>query len=192
MLCLYGYILNTASCFHQHQFARRRSVLFSKSNSSSDPVIQIPLWQAQLDAEDQDNVIDNDKLKSQIDQAKIAGELGVRKVQLSFYEAFSSQSLTDMEKVWSASNDCRCIHPGMSATNGREDILNSWKALFNSDAFTIEPVDTMVDICGSTAICHCIEQIGNGNTSRLEALNIYKRENGKWKMTFHMASPILG
>ena len=84
MLCLYGYILNIASCFHQHQFAQRRSLLFSKSNSSSDPVIQIPLWQAQLDAEDQDNVIDNEKLKSQIDQAKIAGELGVRKVQLSF------------------------------------------------------------------------------------------------------------
>jgi hypothetical protein len=53
----------------------------------------------------------------------------------------------------------------------------------------MEPKDSAVDICGGTAICTCVEQIDS--SSRLEALNIYKREEGEWKMTFHMASPVL-
>jgi hypothetical protein len=161
------------------------SLSASSSDSDSDPVIQLPLWQAQLTQ----NSSNKEQLQSQIDQAKMSGEFGVRKAQLRFYEAFSNQDLDLMTQVWSSEQHPKCCHPGMSSISGKEDILKSWQELFTGEAFAIEPSDASIDICGSTAFCHCVEKIGI--SSGLEALNIYKREDGEWKMTFHMASPVM-
>lgn len=164
-------------------------VLFAQSagDSSSDPVVQLPLLEAKL-ADSSSS--EKDDLQFQIDQAKMAGEFGVRKVQLEFYEAFASQDIEKMKQVWSTTDSCKCVHPGMTCITGAEEILNSWEVLFTSEAFEIEPKETSVDICGSTAICHCVETIGT--SSKLEAVNIYKREGGEWKMTMHIASPVMG
>jgi hypothetical protein len=78
----------------------------------------------------------------------------------------------------------------MTCITGAEAILNSWQVLFGAEPFEIVPKETSVDICGSTAICHCVESIGT--SSKLEAVNIYKREGGAWKMTMHIASPVIG
>lgn len=170
-------------------------LMASSGSDSSDPVVQLPLWQAQLvnteeSYSDSNSGNNKEQLQSQIDQAKMAGEFGVRKAQLRFYEAFSTQDLELMAQVWSSDEqDPKCCHPGMPGINGNVEIMESWQALFEGEAFAIEPTDATIDICGSTAICHCVEAIGS--SSRLEALNIYKREDGEWKMSFHMASPTL-
>ena len=179
---------------------RLQSQLFAKDESKSpdaqfreDPVVQLPLWEARLQTL-QLNTNSNNKndlqtldLQSQIDMAKASAEFGVRKAQVQFYEAFSTQDIQTMRNVWSKEHDCQCIHPGMGAIDGRASILQSWEVLFQGESFDIEPTGTSMDICGSTAICRCVEKVG---ASKLEALNIYKREGGTWKMTLHMASPI--
>lgn len=128
-------------------------------------------------------------LTSKIEQAKIAAEFGVRKAQSQFYEAFSNQDYTSMSELWSNEHFTQCNHPGMPRMIGRREILKSWKKLFEGPQMDMEPKDIVVDICGGTAICTCLEQIDSAST--LEALRIYKREEGEWKITFHMASPIL-
>jgi hypothetical protein len=155
---------------------------------ASDPVITLPLLQAQLASIETSNLARKEELQSQIDMAQTSGEFGVRKAQVEFYQAFSSQNLSAMEGLWASDNDAQCIHPGMASLSGRKAILGSWAILFKgSEAFDIVPTDTTMDICGSTAICRCVEHVGK---TSLEAINIYKREAGAWKMTLHMASPI--
>ena len=163
--------------------------LHAKQSKSEDPIIQLPQWQALLE-----NASDPDEkslLESKIDQAKMSAEFGVRKVQNQFYEAFSNQDYELMSNLWSCSKDygLQCNHPGMERMTGREEIMNSWKDLFNGPQMDVEPSNTVIDICGGTAICKCLEEIDT--SSKLESLNIYKREDGEWKMTFHMASPVL-
>jgi hypothetical protein len=152
-------------------------------------VIQLPLWEAELGVSCDEQR--TEELQTRIDNAKTASELGVRKAQLEFYNAFSNHDLERMERVWASGEedcDCECIHPGMAGIHGREMILRSWAILFQSDVFSITPSDTTIQVCGSTAICRCVESVGE--STKLEALNIYTREEGAWKMTLHMASPI--
>jgi ketosteroid isomerase-like protein len=184
--------------------------------SPVDLVAQLPLLRARLleveavstsSEEEQDNQ-DQQKqtLLEQIDQGETAAELGVRRSQVEFYQAFSTHDFEQMSKLWTSSeDDCECIHPGMSSLKGRTAILESWQGILTRgsaagdgeesssvSSFQIEPIDTQLDICGTTAVVRCIEQIGVGSSkSRLEAINIYRREQGKWKMTFHMAAPIV-
>ena len=144
------------------------------------------------------------ELKMAIGDAKNAAEFGVRRAQLEFYDAFSSADVDAMGKVWSTESHVRCVHPGMSSLEGRDSVMDSWNQMFASATstlsgssssekggkkFPIEPSRAQIDICGLTAICSCVEKTQGGG--ELEALNIYKREGGSWKMTLHMAGPVV-
>jgi hypothetical protein len=163
------------------------------------------------DGGDEDARLDNkrQKLRSEIDDVKTAAEFSVRKAQYRFYEAFTNSDLDAMRSVWSDSTDVRCIHPGMECIDGINDIMFSWQQIFgpNSTAaaaaknqgrtpsptpssFMIEPDRSKIQIFGVTAMCSCIEKTQPGN-GLLECLNVYRREDGEWKMILHMASPIV-
>jgi hypothetical protein len=176
------------------------SLSYNKDNDDEnivvDPVVQLPLLEAKFAVAT--TPAEREDLQGKIDNAKMAGEFGVRKAQVDFYTAFSTGNLEAMQDVWSSSSSssCRCVHPGMPSMVGRDATLESWASIFQGGGpgggFTIEPADTTIDICGTTAICNCVERINGGESgSFLEAINIYKREHGSWKMTFHMASPFL-
>ena len=83
----------------------------------------------------------------------------------------------------------RCIHPGMESIHGLDDIMKSWSQVFQGEPFAIQPARVKIDIHGQTALCSCMEETPNGG--QLEALNVYRREGGNWRMTLHMASPIV-
>eukprot|EP00532_Pseudo-nitzschia_australis_P003207 CAMPEP_0168192742 /NCGR_PEP_ID=MMETSP0139_2-20121125/18213_1 /TAXON_ID=44445 /ORGANISM="Pseudo-nitzschia australis, Strain 10249 10 AB" /LENGTH=257 /DNA_ID=CAMNT_0008116007 /DNA_START=100 /DNA_END=873 /DNA_ORIENTATION=- len=140
-----------------------------------------------------------EELKETIENAKTAAEFGVRRVQAEFYDAFSTCDLQKMGNVWNNSDDVCCVHPGMESLQGYTAVMKSWTQIFmgsggvqNDDdvdnAFHINPSRVKVDICGRTAICTCVELTNGGS---LEALNIYRREGGTWKMVNHMASPTI-
>ena len=178
-------------------------------DTDTDPVIQLPLMEAELDTiinnEDQNKddsdfeigglstQLHRDVLQEKINDVKTAAEFGVRRAQVEFYDAFSNQDIELMDKVWSDDNNeetsVRCVHPGMEAISGKDAIMKSWSRVFQGGAFDIEPDRVKIEICGKTAMCSCIEQTPNGG--KLEALNIYQREGGKWRMTLHIASPII-
>jgi ketosteroid isomerase-like protein len=163
-----------------------RSSLFS--SAQDDPISRLPLMEAELASEtDGDKRV---KLKEGIDSAKTNAEFGVRKAQFNFYDAFTNQDLEAMKDVWSSAEDARCVHPGMASMNGSEIIMRSWAQIFmQGPGFAIKPSRTRIDISGQTALCSCIEETPGGG--KLECLNVYRREDGIWKMILHMASPIM-
>jgi hypothetical protein len=152
-----------------------------------DPVLRLPLMEAQLAS----SKIPNQELLTTIEDAKTAAEFSVRRAQVQFYEAFASQSIDLMSEVWSTEYYCRCIHPGSPANEGRESVLSSWNQIFiSAESFHVEPnPGAHIEICGNTAICTCVEQMNGGG--ELEVVNIFKREHGNWRITLHMASPIV-
>lgn len=176
----------------------------SSSDSSSsaaadqDPVLRLPLMEAELAtrASEGDGPA-VDELRTAVADAKTAAEFGVRKSQLLFYGAFTDGDADAMEEVWSDVSHVRCVHPGMTSLEGREAVLDSWRKIFGATArdaagtqvFTIEPERVRIEICGTTAICSCVEKTPNGG--QLEAINVYKREGGSWKMTLHQAAPVV-
>ena len=192
--------------------SRRRSTLNNDKTCEDmeDNVLLLPLLEAELvklkgsvsstetskdDADSRDAQRRITELTDKIDNAKTAAEFGVRRVQAEFYDAFSNADFEKMSDVWSGSEDVCCAHPGMHSLQGIDRVMESWKQIFagyagsdDKNAFRISPSRVKVDICGRTAICTCVEETNGG---RLEALNIYRREGGRWKMVNHMASPIL-
>jgi len=170
---------------------RRKPSSFSSSkwssSSSDDPVSRLPLMEAELASEtDEDKKI---TLLESIDCAKTSAEFGIRSAQFQFYEAFTNQDIGAMKDVWSTAEDIRCVHPGMESLNGPLAVLDSFGQIFSTgNAFTIEPSRTRIDVSGQTALCSCLEKTPGGGV--LECLNLYRREDGHWKMILHMASPI--
>lgn len=171
------------------------------NNSDRDPVLFLPLMEAELSSRVKKTVTDDD-LEAAITDAKTAAELGVRKSQLQFYTAVSNGDTEALSKVWSETSHVRCVHPGMEAVEGRDAVMESWKRYFSvpvppsvttvgdssSSSFVVDPERVRIDICGLIAVCSCVEKTQGGG--QLEALNLYKRENGRWKMTLHQAGPI--
>lgn len=168
------------------------------SKNIQDPVLRLPLMEAELASRIKESEKEDEDLQTAITDAKTAAEFGVRKSQSEFYEAFSNGDIEAMSNVWSDTSQIRCVHPGMASVEGRKAVMESWKRYFSvpvppsassSSFFTIEPERVQIEICGLIAICSCVERTQGGG--QLEALNIYKREDGRWKMTLHQAGPVM-
>lgn len=185
-----------ASPYTYRTNSQRQSTL----NDKEDNILLLPLLEAGLitvsseaDNDDLEDVLRIQELKDFIDNHRTLAEFGVRKVQAEFYDAFSTADPEKMSNVWSRSDDVLCTHPGMHSVHGFSDVLGSWEQMFaayaqsDDNSFKISPSRVKVDICGKTAIVSCVEQT---NAGMLEALNIYRREGGSWKMVNHIASPI--
>jgi len=173
---------------------RNHRAPFSLAAANSDPVASLPLMEAELAALDvleTGDAEERSELKGRIDDAKIAAEFGVRRAQDDFYSAFSRGDLEAMGDAWSAEKRVRVVHPGMSSIEGRDAIMTSWAQILRGGdgGFDISPAQTQIEISGQVAMCSCIEETPGGG--KLEALNIYIRENGSWKMILHHASPIM-
>ena len=175
----------------RHQSPTTVALHESISSLEDDPVIRLPLMEAELAvlSPNEENEEQRRELQSSISDARTSAEFGVRRAQLQFYEAFANHDIEAMGQVWSAESHTRCIHPGTSAIEGIDQILQSWVSIFRAgEDFQIEPDRARIEICGQTAMCSCVEKI-NGKGA-MEAMNVYKRENGDWRMTLHMAAPV--
>src|SRR5690625_5868510 len=51
----------------------------------------------------------------------------------AFYEAFKARALARMDALWSRDALVACAHPGWPPLYGREEVMESWKAIFDSD-----------------------------------------------------------
>ena len=79
----------------------------------------------------------------------------------------------------------------MGALEGLDAVMRSWDRIFASQGgLAIEPAGARVDVCGRTAVVTCVEEVA-ASGGKLEAVNVYRREAGRWRMTLHMASPVV-
>lgn len=107
----------------------------------------------------------------------------------AFYEAFKAGDLAAMEKLWAEEAPVACAHPGWAPLHGREEVLESWKAIFEGGGVPEnlrcrEP--RVVPLGPDHGMVLCYEQVGQ---ALLLATNVFGREAGEWRLLHHHAGP---
>lgn len=104
-----------------------------------------------------------------------------------FYAAFASTDFVAMDALWSADSEVSCIHPGWPPIRGREAVMRSWKAIFESNSGGPTPKcdGPTCHLHGDAAHVVCRERLGN---AVLIATKLFCREDGEWRLVHHHAS----
>jgi ketosteroid isomerase-like protein len=106
----------------------------------------------------------------------------------AFYDAFTRSDLDAIEDLWASLTPVACIHPGWDALHGREDVLESFRAILGSGgAPRVTCIDPAATRMGDAAFVVCHEAIDD---THLVATNVFVRENGQWKLVHHQAGPM--
>ena len=106
----------------------------------------------------------------------------------AFYRAFNQRDMDIMSALWADTDDVTCIHPGWNAIEGRERVLDSWRAILgNPGQSRIVTGGATVSFRGDVAIVLCRELVGG---SPLIATNVFVREGEGWKLLHHQSGPV--
>lgn len=110
----------------------------------------------------------------------------------AFYTAFATGDLAAMDAVWAKRAPVCCIHPGWTALNDRDAIMESWRGILSAgpgdrrQTAAIRCVRPEAFLLGDAAWVACYEILPNGI---LVATNIFVPEDGAWRMVHHHAGP---
>ena len=108
---------------------------------------------------------------------------------LEFYRAFAARDVAAMDMLWARKAPVACLHPGWTALDDREAIIESWAGILsNPDAPRIACYDEQVLFYGDVALVLCEEQLEGG---ALAASNFFVREDGEWRIAHHHAGQIV-
>lgn len=106
----------------------------------------------------------------------------------AFYEAFARGDLAAIEALWAESAPIACIHPGWDALEGRDEVLESWRAILgDGDPPSIRCARPQVHVLGDSAFVICAELLAG---TELVATNVFVREGGRWRLAHHQAGPV--
>ena len=108
-------------------------------------------------------------------------------VNEAFYDAFRTRDGETMEQLWAQETPVACIHPGWRALTTREDVMESWQEILESDsAPEIDCRGAKAFVAGDSAFVVCYEVIGS---TVLVATNLFHQEQGAWRLVHHQAGP---
>ena len=120
----------------------------------------------------------------------------IRVVNQNFYNALESRDLGLMRQAWADSDAIRCVHPGWELLTGTSAVMKSFRAIFGvTEGLRISLSDPDIQIEGDIAVVHLVEKVlsrrGNGPNTfcEMQATNIFKKTDGRWRMILHHASP---
>lgn len=108
----------------------------------------------------------------------------------SFYRAFTAGDYAAMDRLWAARVPVSCLHPGLPALVGRENVMQSWRQILAQSSQIVMRCDhARVLQFGESAMVTCYE--GNGDEpAHLAATNVFVLEGGQWRMVHHHAGPL--
>jgi len=126
---------------------------------------------------------------------KGADEEGVLQAANEFYAALNamfSGDLGPMEEVWSHADDVTYMGPGGGFQAGWTQVLSAWKRQADMKlGGEVRPEDTRVTVGPVLAVTHSFERGENVDAQgkrrkvSIRATNVFRKENGKWKMIGH-------
>jgi ketosteroid isomerase-like protein len=123
-------------------------------------------------------------------------ERAVSEANAAFYEAFEQRSVAAMGEVWAAASPVTCIHPGWGLLVGRDAVLESWRAIFQSTTsarFRLRR--PRIFVASDTAWVVLVEELslvqasGDRVNAMVLATNTFVRESGRFRMVHHQAGP---
>jgi ketosteroid isomerase-like protein len=127
---------------------------------------------------------------------RIAAEKDVRAASDRFYSALEAMANGDasaMAEIWSHEDDVTTMHPIGGREEGWEAVNGSWTgvAAASTDG-TLTRADQVIRVIGNSAYELCTESVSMtfaGEPMSLEgrATNVYREENGEWKIVHHHA-----
>jgi uncharacterized protein (TIGR02246 family) len=127
---------------------------------------------------------------------RIAAEDDVRAVSDRFYsalEAMANGDASSMADVWSHDDDVTTMHPIGGREEGWEAVSGSWEGVASASADgTVTRKDQIIRVLGDSAYELCTESVSwtfAGDAMSLEGrtTNVYRKENGEWKLVHHHA-----
>ena len=102
-----------------------------------------------------------------------------------FYRAFRERDHAGMAAIWGRQEPITVIHPGWPTLNGRRAVINSWRrSMSHSGSPEITFKNPRVRFKDGHAVVRVDELIAG---AILPAINLYRRENGVWKIIHHAA-----
>jgi ketosteroid isomerase-like protein len=108
---------------------------------------------------------------------------------LEFYRAFTTHDVGAMERIWALETPVLCLHPGSELLRGRAAVLESWRQILSSpEAPHVVVHEDQAFLFGEVGIVTCEEELDGGS---LAATNMFVKEQGRWCLVHHQASPIL-
>ncbi len=106
----------------------------------------------------------------------------------AFYESFNNKDVQAMRRTWSRREDLICIHPGWNVLQGRQAVLDSWRAILqNPEQPRILVRDAGVTMLGEVAIVISRELVAG---SPLASTNLFVKEDGDWRLLHHQSGPV--
>ena len=124
-------------------------------------------------------------------------EQEVRKANESFYRAFESRDVREMEKVWAAGDNIQCGHPGWRVLRGWNAVMESWRCIFeNSPAIRFNLTDVSIEIRGALGWVTLYENLnssveGQNLSATILTTNIFEKGAEGWRMILHHGSAVM-
>jgi ketosteroid isomerase-like protein len=120
----------------------------------------------------------------------------VRQASADFYDALNALFTGDvkpMTKVWSHAADVTYMGPSGGFQVGWPPVLSIWQEQADLKlGGTIEPADMQITVGRDIAVTQNFEKGENTNAKNgspqkvsIRATNVFRKENGKWKMIGH-------
>jgi ketosteroid isomerase-like protein len=119
----------------------------------------------------------------------------ITKAAAGFYAALNALfegELGPMVEVWSHADDVTYMGPDGGFQVGWKDVLADWKRQAAMKlGGRVEPEGMRIGVSGDLAVTHNYEKGENVNTGgkpgsvSIRATNLFRRENGAWKMIGH-------
>lgn len=133
-------------------------------------------------------------LVSQHSFAMDNGKMEVRNATSQFYSALNTMftgELRPMKEIWSHARDVTYMGPGGGFQVGWKNVIAQWEkqAAKKLDG-EVKPVNMQITIGEKLAVVQNYEEGKNIDHGKLvkvsiRATNIFRKENGKWKMIGH-------
>lgn len=118
-------------------------------------------------------------------------ERAVLQANDAFYAAFRAQDLVAMDILWSRESPVLCVHPGWEPLEGREVVLRSWQAIFETGVPEVRVRDARVALLGDVACVVCLETVSEGDRQgTMSATNVFVREEHGWRLVHHHSGPV--
>ena len=115
-------------------------------------------------------------------------------VERAFYHAIEHKDIQQMTELWLDDKDIACIHPMGARLAGREQVIESWQQIFQSESSLVFQLQDISRTRQDELAVHVLHEVITtadkpNKPTTVIATNVYRQDGqGHWGMLLHHAS----